>query len=157
MWWPCLGHKRVTLWPFLGKGAKGFSQKSEFWHWASLGTLIKVQEDFIRSTMFNLNKASIFMPHLGLLIHWVVKWKTGHSCRPLVFFFIYVCIVFCSLCTRQIYRRGLIRRDNIVSHVSSTYFCQDALYDIWCCSIEERKQGVDMLTHKRVMENTCTN
>ena len=34
------------------------------------------------------HKRVIFWPCLGLLIHWVVKWKTGHSCRPLVLSFV---------------------------------------------------------------------
>ena len=40
IWGQCLGHKRATLWPFLGEGATGFTRQSEIWHRASLGTLI---------------------------------------------------------------------------------------------------------------------
>ena len=42
---PCFGHKQAMFWPFLGKGTKGFSQQSEIWHGASLGTLIVIQEN----------------------------------------------------------------------------------------------------------------
>ena len=40
-----LAMKRALFWPFLGEGATVFSQQSEIWHGASLGTLVKIQED----------------------------------------------------------------------------------------------------------------
>ena len=40
-----MGHKRATLWTFLGKEAAGFSQPSEIWHGASIGKLVKIQEE----------------------------------------------------------------------------------------------------------------
>ena len=55
-----------------------------------MGTKIKIQEEPIWRTMWGPcfgHKRVIFRPFLGLLIHWVVKWKTGHSCRPLVLLF----------------------------------------------------------------------
>ena len=67
----------------------GYTQNCEYWHGASLGTMIMIQEEPIWRTMWGScfgNKVVIFWPHLGLLNHWVVKWKTGHSCRPLVLF-----------------------------------------------------------------------
>ena len=42
---PCFGHKTAKFWPFLGKGATGFSQKSEILYGASLGTEMKNQEE----------------------------------------------------------------------------------------------------------------
>ena len=33
------------FWPFLEKGATGYTQQREFWHGTSLGTWIKIQEE----------------------------------------------------------------------------------------------------------------
>ena len=87
---PCEDHvcyKRAIFWTFLGKAVTGYTHQCEIWHGTSLSTLIKIQEEPIWRTMWGPcfgNKVVIFWPHLRLLNHWVVKWKTGHSCRPLV-------------------------------------------------------------------------
>ena len=52
MWGPCFGHKRPMFWPFLGKGAAGYTQQCEIWHGTSLGTLITIQEELILRTMW---------------------------------------------------------------------------------------------------------
>ena len=39
------------IWPFLEKGATGYTQKCEIWHGTSVGILIKIQEEPIRMTM----------------------------------------------------------------------------------------------------------
>ena len=67
MWGPCLGHKRATLWPFLGEGATGFSQQSEIWHGASLGTLIRIQRTHLKDQVRTnfCHKRAIFLQFLG--------------------------------------------------------------------------------------------
>ena len=74
---------RTMFWSFLRNG------DYRIWHGVSLGTLIMIQEKPIWGTMWGPylgHKRVIFLPFLWLLIHWVVKWKPGHSCRPLVLF-----------------------------------------------------------------------
>ena len=74
----------------------GYTQNCEIWHLVSLGTLIRIQEEPIWGTMWGPyfgHKRVIFWPFLGLLIHWVVKWKPGHSCRLLVLFWLLLCLV----------------------------------------------------------------
>ena len=88
MWEPCFGQERPYFGHFEERGLQDmYTQQCEIWYGAYLGTLIKIQEELIWRTMwgpcFGI-KVVIFWPHLGLQIHWVVKWKTGHSCRPLV-------------------------------------------------------------------------
>ena len=68
MWGQCLGHKRATMWPFLGKGATGFFQKIKILHGASLGTLIKIHEEHSWRTMCGPcfgHKRAIFWSFLG--------------------------------------------------------------------------------------------
>ena len=56
------------FWPFLGKGATGYTQQCEIWHDTSLGILIEIKEEPILRTMsgpcFGYKKA-IFWPFLG--------------------------------------------------------------------------------------------
>ena len=88
-WGPCFVHKMAIFWPFLGNWTMVYTQNSKVWHGVFLGTLIMIQEEPIWGTMWGPyfgHIRVIFWPFLGLLIHWVVKWKTGHSCRPLVLF-----------------------------------------------------------------------
>ena len=101
-WGPSEYHVLVIqgiFWPFLGKGATKYTQQCDIWHGAALGTSIKIQEESIWRTMWGPcfdNKVVISWPHLGLLNHWVVKGKTGHSCRPLVLFEPWdICQQFC--------------------------------------------------------------
>ena len=47
---PCEDHiwaMKAIFWTFLGKRATGYTQQCEIWHGASLGTLIKIQEEQI--------------------------------------------------------------------------------------------------------------
>ena len=91
--WPCGDHvlaiKGPYFCPFWEKGTMGYTKKCEIWHGASLGTLIMIQEEQIWRTRWGPcfgHKGVIFWPFLGLVIHSMVKWKTRHSCRPLVLF-----------------------------------------------------------------------
>ena len=42
---PCFGHKRAMFWPFLGKGATGYTQHCEIQHGTSFSTMVKDQEE----------------------------------------------------------------------------------------------------------------
>ena len=56
------------FWPFLGKGATGYTQQYEIGHGASLGTLIKIQEEPIQRTLRGPcfgQKRAMFWPFLG--------------------------------------------------------------------------------------------
>ena len=56
------------FWPFLGKGATGYTQQCEIWHGTSLGTLIKIQEEPVLRTMGRPcfgHKRAIFWPYIG--------------------------------------------------------------------------------------------
>ena len=60
---PCFGHKMAIFWPFLGKEATGYTQQCEIWHWVSLGTLIKNQEEPLLGTIWGpcfVHKRAIF-------------------------------------------------------------------------------------------------
>ena len=70
MWGPCFGYESHTL-------------------TIALSTLISMQEELIWRTIWGSfvgHKRVIFLLFLALLIHWVIRWKTGHSFRPLVLF-----------------------------------------------------------------------
>ena len=46
------------------------------------------------------HKRVTIWPFLWLLIHWVVKWKPGHSCRPLVLLIYWPLILLVVLCNK---------------------------------------------------------
>ena len=48
---PCFGHKRAMFWPFLEKGATGYTQQCEIWHGTTLGIVIKIQKEPILKTI----------------------------------------------------------------------------------------------------------
>ena len=89
MWGQCFSHKSAIFWPFSGKGDYGIHP--ELWNlaWIIPGPTTMIQEELIQRTRLGPcfgHKRALFWLFLGLLIHWVVKWKTRHSCRPLVLF-----------------------------------------------------------------------
>ena len=69
---PCEDHVLVIKGPyfghFFGKWTMGYTQNYEIWHGASLGTLIKIQEEPIWRTMWGTcfgHRRAIFWPFLG--------------------------------------------------------------------------------------------
>ena len=72
---PCFSNKRAVFWPFLGKGATGYTQQCQILHGTSLGTLIKIQEEPMIRTMWGPcigHKRAMFLPFLG-------KGATGYT------------------------------------------------------------------------------
>ena len=68
MWEPYLYHERAIFWPFLGMGARGYTQQCEIWHGTSLGRLINIHEEPILRTMWVPSfghKRATFWPFLG--------------------------------------------------------------------------------------------
>ena len=71
------------VWPFLGKGATGYTHKCEIWHETSLGTLIKIQEEPILRTMLGPcfgHKSAKFWPILEKgAIGYTLQCQTWHG------------------------------------------------------------------------------
>ena len=61
---------KTIFWTFLGKRITGYIQQCEIWHGATLGTLIKIQEDPMCRTMLGpcvCHRRIIFWPFQGVL------------------------------------------------------------------------------------------
>ena len=109
-WGPCFGHKGAIFWPFLGKGDYGIHP--ELWNlaWSIPGHIDYESGEPIWGTMWGPclgHKGVIFWPFLWLLIHWVGKWKPGHSCRPLVLFYIWI--------ISELYARSFIHKTHFMT------------------------------------------
>ena len=65
----------AMFWPFLGKGAIGYTQQLEIWRGTSLGMVIKIQKEPTLRTMRGPcfgHKMAMFGPFLG-------KGATGYT------------------------------------------------------------------------------
>ena len=84
---PCEDHVMAIKGPYFGnfleKGTMGYTQNSEIWHEASLGTSIMIQEESIWRTMWGPcfgHKRAIFWPFLGKVDYGINKnWEIWHG------------------------------------------------------------------------------